>query len=182
VWTPDGHALVVSSSDGYLSFLTFDKGELGTVYEKPVVEEAAAAEIKEPSAAKEVAQIESRVVSPVANKSDKPVINVLQPKRKSDKKRAELRQVVNVLQPKKKKPKTTENPAAATETVEEEKVVNILLPKKKIKKSEDTKSVVVLDVDNEVEIKVAQEKVDILLPKKKKKRVDLTLLSAGNAL
>jgi WD40 repeat protein len=34
VWTPDGHTLVVSSSDGYISFIVFQKGELGQVYQQ----------------------------------------------------------------------------------------------------------------------------------------------------
>jgi hypothetical protein len=32
VWSADGHSLVVSSSDGYVSLLRFEKGELGQVY------------------------------------------------------------------------------------------------------------------------------------------------------
>lgn len=35
-WTADGHTLIVASSDGYLSFLTFSHGELGTPVPKPV--------------------------------------------------------------------------------------------------------------------------------------------------
>ena len=32
-WSACGHALMVSSTDGYLSIVTFGKGELGTVYQ-----------------------------------------------------------------------------------------------------------------------------------------------------
>lgn len=33
--TADGRMLIVSSTDGYCSLITFDEGELGTVYMKP---------------------------------------------------------------------------------------------------------------------------------------------------
>ena len=36
-WSPDGHSLVVSSSDGYVTLVRFSSGELGEVYERPVV-------------------------------------------------------------------------------------------------------------------------------------------------
>jgi chromatin assembly factor 1 subunit B len=35
IWTPNGRALIVSSSDGYLSVIQFEEGELGKVYVKP---------------------------------------------------------------------------------------------------------------------------------------------------
>jgi FOG: WD40 repeat len=31
-WSPDGHHLVVSSTDGYISIISFDRGELGDLY------------------------------------------------------------------------------------------------------------------------------------------------------
>lgn len=40
VWSSDGHSLVVSSTDGYVSLVRFAKGELGVVYERPVEEVA----------------------------------------------------------------------------------------------------------------------------------------------
>lgn len=51
VWSADGHSLVVSSSDGYVSLVRFAKGELGTVYKRPVDEvatETAAAPLPAP--------------------------------------------------------------------------------------------------------------------------------------
>lgn len=36
VWSADGHSLVVSSTDGYVSLVRFAKGELGKAYERPV--------------------------------------------------------------------------------------------------------------------------------------------------
>jgi hypothetical protein len=35
-WSADGHSLLVCSTDGYISIISFDKGELGEVYTKPV--------------------------------------------------------------------------------------------------------------------------------------------------
>jgi len=35
-WSSDGHTLVVSSNDGYISILRFAKGELGEVYSEPL--------------------------------------------------------------------------------------------------------------------------------------------------
>jgi chromatin assembly factor 1 subunit B len=37
-WSADGHQLVVCSSDGYVSFLSFQEGELGMIYQPPVTE------------------------------------------------------------------------------------------------------------------------------------------------
>lgn len=34
-WTCDGSTLIISSRDGYLSFISFNKGELGEVYTPP---------------------------------------------------------------------------------------------------------------------------------------------------
>jgi hypothetical protein len=34
-WTSDGRTLIISSRDGYLTFITFNKGELGEVYTPP---------------------------------------------------------------------------------------------------------------------------------------------------
>ena len=36
-WSNDGKTLFVTSSDGYISILSFGKGELGEVYEAPAV-------------------------------------------------------------------------------------------------------------------------------------------------
>lgn len=37
-WSSDGTALIVSSFDGFCTLIMFEKGELGKVYEKPIVE------------------------------------------------------------------------------------------------------------------------------------------------
>ena len=39
VWSADGHSLVVSSTDGYVTLVRFAPGELGDVYKHPVEEE-----------------------------------------------------------------------------------------------------------------------------------------------
>lgn len=36
-WAEDGHCLIVSSTDGFCSIITFDESELGTVYREPQV-------------------------------------------------------------------------------------------------------------------------------------------------
>ena len=41
-WTCDGRTLIITSRDGYISFLTFDKGELGEVYIPPPAVDAKA--------------------------------------------------------------------------------------------------------------------------------------------
>jgi chromatin assembly factor 1 subunit B len=38
VWAVDGHHLIVCSTDGYISIITFAPGELGEVYKSPTVE------------------------------------------------------------------------------------------------------------------------------------------------
>lgn len=52
-WTNDGRTLIVTSSDGYVSFLSFGEGELGTPYVAPVpaapaVSESASAGLSKP--------------------------------------------------------------------------------------------------------------------------------------
>lgn len=188
VWAPNGHALVVSSSDGYLSFLTFDANELGKVFEK---EEAAAdtlsTETSIAATTTKEADSEARVVSPVtidaaATTAKTSVVHLLQAKKK--KKRAAVEPVaINVLQPK-KKAKTVEGDISAdtvvldTEKKEDDTLenVNILQPKK----NKLAETIIEGGSNNELGKKTtSQENINILQPKKKK-RVDLTLLSAGN--
>ena len=81
VWTPNGNTLIVSSCDGYLSFLTFSKGELGNVYHK-----------KEPlpttSGPEEPVAKKARVVTPATKNIEKTGTspheqNILQPRKKN---------------------------------------------------------------------------------------------------
>ena len=89
-WTPDGQSLVVCSSDGYISFIMFEEGDLGRVYVKK--EEIDSVETNHVGQAKRQATTPSvgatssdvAVVSPLMNRErSEPPIHVLQPKTKS---------------------------------------------------------------------------------------------------
>jgi hypothetical protein len=95
MWTPDGHALIVCSSDGYLSFIVFEEGELGHVYQKK--SHSMKQEIKSSSVRHSESQKDhsSRVISPTGkiNPSDQfqaklketaaeSKINILQPRKR----------------------------------------------------------------------------------------------------
>lgn len=75
VWTPNGHTLIVSSCDGYLSFFTFGEGELGYVYRKdePVL---SITDLEQPATKK------ARIVSPITKIAKKMDANVLHPRKK----------------------------------------------------------------------------------------------------
>lgn len=87
-WSQDGQTLVVSSSDGYCSILSFVDGELG----QPLTPEQAA-----------------KVTPPIPGK-DKPKVErepVVEPAQATSKD-----QTLNILQPRQKKPKTPLQPVA----------------------------------------------------------------------
>jgi len=150
---------------------------------KVVVGEAVATTTAESSAD----SASSHPVSPPAKKEQ--TINVLQPKKKSDKKRAELQQVTHVLQPKKKNgdmDSTTEKKLVAqpkgTSTTTEHS--NVLQPEKKNGDTDSTTEKKLVEqptTDSTTEQKgVEPQKINILQPKKKRKRAELTLVPAGN--
>lgn len=58
-WSPDGQFLIVSSTDGYCTIVTFDKEELGIPYIEPV---------------KEIEKSSSPSASSVSSKSEEPVV------------------------------------------------------------------------------------------------------------
>lgn len=120
VWTPNGNTLIVSSCDGYLSFLTFSKGELGSVYHK-----------KEPLATT------SGPEEPVAKKA-----RVVTPATKSLEKTGTFSDEHNILQPRKKHTEATlispSESSGKSDSVKRPPVAggmrnepNILQPKKK---------------------------------------------------
>mmetsp|Transcript_25206 Transcript_25206/g.37231 ORF Transcript_25206/g.37231 Transcript_25206/m.37231 type:complete len:540 (-) Transcript_25206:212-1831(-) len=114
VWTPNGHTLIVSSCDGYLSFLMFHEGELGYVYHKNEPAPTRT-ELEHPAGKK------ARIVSPATKITKNMDVNVLQPRKKesvetsvspdekcknfkfSSPSPEDKRVEPNILQPKKKK-------------------------------------------------------------------------------
>ena len=149
MWSPSGHSLVVCSSDGYLSFLTFDEGELGRVYETKtdngtVIDESKEVVIEIPATVTEATPLtsSSRLVSPLSkeNRTEQSE-NILTPDPKQ----------VNILQPKKK----SVVQAAEKPTVDQ-----------RVESPSETKG-------------CEAPKVNILQPKKKRKRAELTLVSSG---
>lgn len=63
VWSADGHSLVVSSTDGYLSLVRFSEKELGDVYERPVAKMTTTAAEAEAATTTEIVVEESVIPS-----------------------------------------------------------------------------------------------------------------------
>lgn len=95
-WSTDGKTLFVTSSDGYLSILSFGNGELGEVYEAPVV-----------NVVEKVAVVPSNAGEKVDSATPADVIE--QPESNAA--------VVNTLVARKKEKKTTENVTAEASAV-----------------------------------------------------------------
>lgn len=164
-WSADGKTLFVTSSDGYVSILSFANGELGE----------AILDTKEESADAQSQVVQSGDVVPTSA----PAINILAPKKKKVTINTEanvtteienVREsvVVNTLVPKKKK-KVVPTPVVEGDDSKrpQEEEVNVLVPKKKAKVED---KVNVLEPKNaEVEPTSTNEVVNILLPKKKVK-------------
>ncbi len=158
MWTPSGHSLVVSSSDGYLSFVTFDEGELGRVYKTTtsnttVIEESMGMGNETPTTVAKAtpSTSSSRIVSPL---------------------------------PKENKTEQTEKIMTPERTVKTALIkpeqVNILQPKKKSQVQAAEKLAVDQRLESPSETKGGEEpKINILQPKKKRKRAELMLVSAG---
>ncbi|KAI2504690.1 hypothetical protein MHU86_9800 [Fragilaria crotonensis] len=146
MWTPDGQSLIVCSSDGYLSFVMFEEGELGRVYDKK--ETTNDVETKETllvdmnrtptmTTTGTITLENVALVSPIGERQrPEPTVNILQPHRKSD---ASNQRVVAGV------------PAATAD-----------------------KSMWLNNGDGEAPT------VNVLEPKKKKKRVELTVVSPGH--
>lgn len=154
MWTPNGQSLVVCSSDGYVSFVTFDEGELGRVYETTNGNGAVTKDMgnETPTRGTETTPFTSaRLVSPIAKEN-------------------KMEQKGNI---------TTPERHVKTDVILPEQV-NILQPKKKPKVQSLENLAVDQRVESPSEPKGAEEpKVNILQPKKKRKRAELTLVSAA---
>ncbi|KAL3801209.1 hypothetical protein HJC23_012609 [Cyclotella cryptica] len=157
-WSADGKTLFVTSSDGYVSILSFAKGELGEVYVTPL-----ANNVKQRSNNEVVhsplSVAQSTQNMDLANSAAPPAVNVLAPKKKKKvtlnleaNTTTEIENVsngtewnpvvVNTLVPKKKKKVVSGTDAAKNESslskrpseeAEDKEQVNVLVPKKKMK-------------------------------------------------
>ena len=158
-WSEDGKTLFVTSSDGYVSILSFGNGELGDVYvAKDVkivqkVEENATAEVDKP-----------KLKQP---ESSGAVINTLVPKKKNKLKLKEPESsgaVINILVPKKKKAQTSPPPSAGDSSESS---------------SNEGKKVTFSQVNQVKQIEPRQPAVIVntLVGKKKKKKIAPTLVT-----
>ena len=149
-WSNDGKTLFVTSSDGYISILSFGKGELGEVYEAPAVKVV------------EKIVVDAANVSEAAEqKEDDNSASVTQQPKSNDV------AVINTLVPKKKKKNTAETSGSTEATANEEN-------------SGEKKSVSFDDpLDDRSNQPEASQPVVIntLVPKKKKKKVATTLVT-----
>ena len=165
MWTPDGQSLVVCSSDGYLSFIMFEEGELGRVYDKtkeveePIVSSHDAKDtLDETSGASTMTTTTTpatpaALVSPLADRQ-RPAVNILQPKKKSN----------------------SSNPGSfggAPVSVAEDNGSPVLVGRDKVVTADENVDKMCPDGDGKACT------VNVLQPKKKRKRVELTFVSPG---
>lgn len=190
-WSNDGRTLFVTSSDGYVSILSFGNGELGEVYEAPQMkivakqmnESKAEASSATPSASGGAKQPEVAVNTLVAKKKPKASPSAAEGKKVTfspvnEIKQIEPRQqpepvVINTLVVRKKKKKvaptlvTTDSlqslPAKPSNSAEEETQVNSDASVEKKRSVEEVSAVAPPAAT------VPEGTVNILLPKKKKK-------------
>lgn len=187
-WSADGKTLFVTSSDGYVSILSFANGELGETLVHEIKAEVLASIVVKESAAT------------ASNDTAKPAINVLAPKKKKKvtvnldaNVTTEIENVldsnhvtVNTLVPKKKKKQIVSAPGAGESDCDstkrhQQEAVNILVPKKKIRVDEtEVKNVTVaMSLDSTVAVETGDKKneVNVLVPKKKSKKMPPTTLA-----
>lgn len=147
-WSNDGKTLFVTSSDGYISILSFGNGELGDVYEAPAVK-----------------IVEKIVSAGSASQAGEAKAGLATPSEGS-KQLESSGGVINTLVAKKKKKKiapTVIAPAADSESSAEKKKVTFGEP---------------LD-DRSNQPEPAQPVINMLVGKKKKKRIAPTLVTEG---
>lgn len=169
-WTRDGRHLIVSSSDGYISILSFDEGELGEVYENVKVatlkkqDEDKMNESIEMKSGEE--SFDTKLSKSIHSKNQVPEMKMMVvKKKKKDKKRLLLTPVVADVANQITK-------ANSVSIVASE--INVLPVKKKEKKRISVTTV----VDNLEQAGQREIKPNIDQTKPKKRRIQVTNLSA----
>lgn len=181
-WSADGMTLFVTSSDGYVSILSFANGELGEAVpvekkeekENPVVTQAPATDaaapinILAPKKKKKVTlNMEANVTTEIENVRETVVVNTLVPKKKK-----------KVLPT----PVAEETGSSDAKRPQEE-VVNVLVPKKKVKvedKAADTTQVNVSVPEKTTDADlISKEEVNVLVPMEKSE-VDSTPVASSS--
>lgn len=163
-WSADGKTLFVTSSDGYISILSFAKEELGEVYVAPlgnnVDQQCSASNNKIVDSPSANAQSSLNVDS--TNNASAPAINFLAPKKK---KKVTLNLEANT---------TTEIENVSNTIDWNPVVVNTLVPKKKNKVVSATYAAKVeIDLSKRLSEEVdADQEVNVLVPKKKMRLVE----------
>ena len=170
-WSTDGMTLFVTSSDGYVSILSFGEGELGEVYHAPEVQ---IVEKSNDETLRPVAVVEAEQTEP----SNKVQSEALAAPKSAEKKvhfssEVSIQQVpagptVNTLEPRKKPKKS---PPVEKESISEE-MKGMTLDK-------ESNSSVEKAAIPAAPAAVAAPVVNILQPKKKKKKIAPTLVSAS---
>jgi hypothetical protein len=153
-WSVDGRTLFVTSSDGYVSILSFANGELGEVYVDPNVD-------KQTEMLAEETVVTGTAPSAISTST---VTDIPQ-------------SAINILAPKKKKKVTLNLEANVTTEIENLSnanpvIVNTLIPKKKKKIALSPEPDVAANVEPSKltsEVTESNELVNVLVPKKKLK-------------
>ncbi|KAL7456728.1 hypothetical protein ACHAWC_008221 [Mediolabrus comicus] len=164
-WSIDGMTLFVTSSDGYISILSFGEGELGEVYHAPVVNIAERSNVSETV----VQQQPATAATQVSGQKEASVVEAAKKNVGSTEKKVHFSSEVSIQEV-----PPSDGP-----------IINTLAPRKKMKKAapiveketitEEMKGMV---IDKDSSIATAPV-VNILQPKKKKK-IAPTLVSGPN--
>mmetsp|Transcript_31338 Transcript_31338/g.56774 ORF Transcript_31338/g.56774 Transcript_31338/m.56774 type:complete len:746 (+) Transcript_31338:168-2405(+) len=134
-WSTDGRTLFVTSSDGYVSILSFGDGELGEVYVAPTVK------VVEKVGASDASDVGEKVGSDVPSSSSKQpesntgvTINTLVPKKKKKIAPTAIDAADSEGSDKKKVTFATPADDRSNPSVSSQPIINTLVPKKKKKK------------------------------------------------
>ena len=132
-WSPDGRMLIVSSTDGFTTFITFGANEIGVPYDGPTY-------VYEEQKAKEESS------SPVSNKSQKPVpMEVCSPEADKAKPKVMTPSIKSFFKPSAEAPtleivakpltnsSENQNKCQPLGQKQASKTPNILIPRKKVK-------------------------------------------------
>ena len=175
-WTPDGLNVAVSSTDGYLSMISFQKGELGTVYSDP--------EQMTTTAGRNSQSVGAAIHSSLPEGTTRVIVPPCDPG-----------QSATLVAPPSKKAKFTpqnecDSPTRIVESTNQTSLKNekqeqavsktdeSILQQCGTKRDNDDKNEG--NIEKEVVGGVTKLSIDNEMPKKKKKRVQPTLLSCGN--
>ena len=175
-WTPDGLNLAVSSTDGYLSMISFQKGELGTVYSDPARMTTTAGRNSQSVGAaihSSLPEGTTRVIVPPCDPGQSTTLVAPPSKKAKFTPQNECDSPTRIVESTNQTSLKNEKQEQAVSKTDES-----ILQQCGTKRDNDDKNEG--NIEKEVVGGVTKLSIDNEMPKKKKKRVQPTLLSCGN--